>query len=226
MKSFFLMLAAAMVLATPAAAQIARLPAGAPSPQDVLTKAPADAAALFAFDGPRGLVHRPSGYACPAAAGSAALMSVAVEDGIATCLYEDSFQPVIRLQFLPNDAGDPLTRAYCEALPRALHLDLGPPLPTARRLEGPSTPAKLGEVQIQGRWESIRQCIWARAPFHPENFVVDAAALRPEGRWAARMLLTPAQRVGGRNPIYSIYDMLRPIFVLGAVVGGEDAPHR
>jgi hypothetical protein len=218
----------AAVLAVPglACAQRATLPANPPSAAQVLANAPAQAAAVFAVGSSGELIHRPSGFRCPATAGSAALVGVAFRDGVGSCQYADSFQPVIRVEFLPRQSGEVLPKAFCEGLPAALGVNAGPALPGARLLEGPSVPGRLGEVLVKGEWTPIWQCIWARAPFRPVDIVVDAAAIRPAGGWTARLIQTPAPPAQGREPVYSVYDLLRPIFLTGTVVAGKDAAHR
>lgn len=215
--------------ASPATAQIHPPPAAIPVEQ-LLASASPEARLVFAPAQPGGLLHQPSGYRCPRDTGSATLVGVGVDGGAAWCQYADRRQPVLRVSLLPDSVAgpEPMAKAWCRDLPKALGVKVGVGLPGSSRVEGPLIPSRFGIVTVKGQQTPVWRCTWVRAPFNLNDIVIDASATRPAGGWTVRVVQTPALPQKGDVGLLSIYDLMRPlvlaIVVTRAAEEGEPKP--
>jgi hypothetical protein len=203
-------LLAALAIAAPAAAQ----PVAPPSPTTVesLLALPGAAGAFVAGE-PGGVIHTASGFRCPRDSGSATLTAIGTDGDQAWCQYSDRRAPVARVTILPDAAAgaEPLSKAFCRDLPKALNLRVGAGLPGTNRMEGPVVPDQLGKVTVRGTQSPIWRCMWVKAPYQLTDIVIDASAVRPAGGWTVRIVNTPPATKRGEVASYSVYDMMRPL---------------
>jgi len=194
----------------------------------ILTRAAPEAQAAFAVD--KGvLVHKASGFSCPAGAGGGATLSGVALGALpgqagadpAYCEYSDATGVVERLAFAKDDPAAPvLDEAFCRGLPKALKLTLGAGgLPGNSSFTAP-VQAPTGPETVRGQAVPVWQCGLMRPPYTRPTIVLNVAALRPAGGWTVLALHTPAPPPccrGYRDAVLPSFYM-RPLLLAGEAV--------
>lgn len=152
------------------------------------------AAAEFAAEA-GGLRHIASGYFCPPTIPDATLVGSRPGDPTdpsatgAYCEYREAGQPVAYLSISP-EASPALTDEFCQSLPKALKLEIGPRLPGIRQYDalGP-WPEALGAPTVEGEPVAPSTCTLSRPP----QIIVYSAAAFTRSDWTVRAITTPIQ---------------------------------
>lgn len=194
-----------------------------PNLDQVFSAAPPDARAAFELAGTT-LVHRDSGFRCPAVVASMTLTGVEVLpipglSGVygAACRYGDVHGPESALFFSnerPNR--EVLSRAYCQALAGTFGATLRRGLPGANRMVGPDQVLSFGEVPVRGQPSRLWSCAWVRAPFSMQDEAVRVAMVRASDGWTVRAVQIPQPQSG---PVVQLSYALRTILLIRAAVG-------
>ena len=140
-----------------------------------------------------GLRHVTSGFFCPSRIPDATLSASrlgapgdATAEG-AYCEYEEAGKPVAYLKF-SRASGPPLTDQYCQSLPQALKLQMGPMLPGIRQYDqvGP-WPEGLAPPSVDGEPIAPLTCALSRPP----RIVIQSTAAFTRAGWTVTAIGTP-----------------------------------
>ena len=171
------------------AALLSALIVGALAPQSTVNNTAPEAFAAEAG----GLRHVASGFFCPSRLPDATLSGSrpgapgdATADG-AYCEYQEAGKPVAYLRFSRAN-GPALTDQYCQSLPQALKLQMGPMLPGIRQYDhvGP-WPEGLAPPSVDGEPIAPLTCALSRPP----RIVIQSTAAFTRAGWTVTAIGTP-----------------------------------
>lgn len=211
------------ILATFLVAALSTASGASPNLDQVLSAAPPDARAAFDLGGTT-LVHRDSGFRCPAAVASLTLTGVEVLlvpglSGVsgAACRYGDAQGPESALFFSKETPErEVLSRAYCRALAGTFSAALRPGLPGANRMVGPDQVRSFGDLPVRGQPSRLWSCAWVRAPFSMQDEAVRVAMVRASDGWTVRAVQIPQPQSA---PVVPLSYAFRTILLIRAAVG-------
>jgi len=147
-----------------------------------------------------GLLHKASGFRCPARIEKAvdtdgdAVLTSALEGGVAGapgaqaahCVYQVDGRSVAYLSI--SQAVEPIDNAWCKALPKTLRLNTGPAIVALSGQVKYNAPHRFSEMNIAGLPTYI--CEWSRPPVELPIAIAMVTAAQ-KGGWTAMAVHTP-----------------------------------
>lgn len=190
----------------------------------VLARATPEAQAVFAAADDK-LIHKASGFSCPAAGAGTTLSGVGLGalpgqpgDQAAHCEYSDETGVVERLVFAKEAPTAPvLDQAFCQGLPKAFKLTMGAGALPGNSKFTPPMVSSTGPVTVRGETVPVWHCGTTRPPYALPTIVFHAAAARPPGGWTVLALHTPPPPPccrGYRDPLPRPTFFVRPLLMV------------